>query len=178
MKKYISHKIIDFTFIISFFLLLINRVFIFFFNSSFQDYIFERFIFILFFICSFLLIKTKQKFISNKYIVLLMLFIFTTNIIRTFHTYLVFTNDEIQLNSIYTLKESTSIESSSVFQIYKRKNFIEKKTSDWHSVEYQDDKINGLSKFDSIKLLKEDSEKLLIGFYKNNEIKIDTFNIQ
>jgi hypothetical protein len=86
--------------------------------------------------------------------------------------------DEIDLNSEYTLRQSTTIESSSVFQIYKSESFIEKPISDWYSVEYQNGKIIGLSEFDSIKLFKEYKKKILIGFFKNNKIKIDTFNIQ
>ncbi len=178
MKKSVTHKICIFTFIISFFLLLFNRVLIFIFNSSFQGYIFERVIFLIFFFSSFLLLKSKQKFISNKYIVFLMLFIFTTNFIRTFHTYLIMSQDEIDLNSKYTLKQSTTIESGSIFEIYKRENFIEKSISGWHSVEYQDGKIIGLSEFDSIKLIKEYKEKLLVEFFNNNEVKLDTFNIK
>jgi hypothetical protein len=178
MKKSFPIKILFITFIISFLLLLLNRILIFFFNSSFQGYIFERVIFFIFFFSSFLLLRSKQKFILNNYIVFLMLFIFITNFIRTFHTYLIMSQNEIDLNSKYTLKQSTTIESGSIFEIYKRESFIEKPISGWHSVEYQDGKIIGLSEFDSIKLIKEDKEKLLVEFFYNNEVKLDTFNIK
>ncbi|OXA81216.1 hypothetical protein B0A58_01555 [Flavobacterium branchiophilum NBRC 15030 = ATCC 35035] len=79
-------------------------------------------IFFIFFFSTFLLLKSKQKFISNKRIVFSTPFIFATN--------------ETDFNAKFVLKESATIESRSVFQIYKKLNFIERQVLDFSKISW------------------------------------------
>lgn len=136
MKKSVTHKICIFTFIPSFFLYLYSQFLIFIYNYFFQGCVFERVIFFIFFFSTFLLLKSKQKFISNKHIVFSTPFIFATNYIRACYANLICTTNETDFNAKFVLKEIVAIESRSVFQIYKKLNFIERQVLDFSKISW------------------------------------------
>ena len=161
--------------IISFVLLIFNRILIFGFNSSIIGYKIERIIFLTFIISSCYIYKRSDH---KKLILIGLAFILITNFLRSFHTSLIFTKDEKKINKDLFLRESKTLLSNSAFHIMERNFFIEKEISLWNSNLDYEEEFRNLKDIKSIKLIKHDSKKIILKYENGNKIKFDTFQMK
>ncbi len=167
-------RILKLTSIITFIILLYNRVLIYFFDKSISGYIFERIIFFVFIISSIILLKkSKQK----RYIYLGIAFIIITNFTRSFWTGLICTDYEKKINEKLYLVESTTIESMPAFHIKERSLIAEKNLTFWNSNLHYDEEFKSLKKISKIELLKRDSLILILKYNNGSKTKLDTFKL-
>jgi hypothetical protein len=165
-------RALKFLSIITFIILLYNRILIYIFDSSIAGYFFERFIFFTFLISSIILLKKYER---KKYMYLAIAFVLITNFTRAFWTGLMYTNYERKIDEKLYLTESTTIESSPAFHIMERSLLTEKNLTLLNSNLKYDDEFRNLKKIRNIELLKKDDLVIILKYENENKIKIDTF---
>src|SRR5690606_26083854 len=161
--------------IASFVILIFNRVLIFAFSSSIAGYKIERIIFWTFIISSLFVYKNSHH---KKLIIFSLFFILISNFIRSFHTYIILTDNEKRIDKHLFLRESTTIETNSAFHIMERNFFIEKNITLWNSNLNYEKEFRKLKDIKSIELIKYDSLNIILKYENGSKIKIDTFQLQ
>lgn len=167
-------KILKILAIISFMILLYNRVLIYGFNESLAGYIPERVCFFIF-IFSALFLEKKSK--NKRAIYLAIAFIIITNFTRAFWTGLIYTNYQKKINENLYLTQSTSLESNPVFHITEKNIFTEKNITLLNSIPNNDEEFKDLKKIPKIAIVKKGRLTIILKYDNGGKIKIDTFRI-
>jgi len=167
--------ILKISIIFSFTILLFNRILIFGFDNSLAGYKLERIVFLGFIISSILIYKKSNH---KKLIFLGLVFILTTNFLRSFYTGLICTKYEKKIAKNLYLRESTTIESSPAYHIIERNNLIEKNLTRWNSNLNYDEEFQNLENIKKIGLIKQNRSMIILKYEIENRIMIDTFKIK
>lgn len=168
-------KILTILTVLSFLILLFNRILIYCFDFSIKGFLIERIVFLVFILSSVIL----SRYSKNKRIIYLAIaFILISNFMRAFITGLICTNSEIKITNNLYLIESTAIESNRVYHIMQRNNWLEQNLTLWNAVLHYDEEFQDLKNFKKIRLIKKDNNILVLKYETNNKMMIDTFQLR
>ena len=177
--EWISMKhVVTIFFFLSSVLIIINRIALFLFNQSYNGFIFERILFVVFLISGiFFIAKGRGWFkIFTMFLVTILLI---STILKPLKTYQYYTVNDIKLGDFenFWLRQSSSIETIPSFTLVERGIFFEKEiTKSYSSLRIEGEKFLGISEIDSLNVLLLEDSIRINSFYKGKRGEI-TFKV-